>query len=89
MKYKNINNIVDAIQFTGKNLEDVSDFVKDYIRIQIFPETESYNNKIIIHMIDKNISILPRDYSVKDSINEFVKFDEILFEKNYEKINNI
>lgn len=54
-KYKSIINIVDAIQYTGDNVEEIEDFIKDTIfaneNFQCFPGNyvvKSTNNVIYV-----------------------------------------
>lgn len=87
MKYKNKFSEIEAIQFKGYNLNEIESFIKQYERIQLCPETSSFNSRIIIYYSTQNKVILDvDDFLIKNKNNKFDSLTLFDFESNYEKL---
>ena len=92
MKYRRKPVIVDAIQWTGKNSDDVDEFTKYEAKyadnlVAYFPPSEQYRSTILYIPIQgklKEVSI--GDYIIKDNDGKFSNCDSDIFKKTYEAV---
>ena len=81
MKYRKLPVVIDAIQYIGKNKQEILDFAKN----NAWPETCSC--AIIITTIDRNNARIDvGDWLLKGVAGEFYPCKPDIFEKTYEKV---
>lgn len=84
MKYRNKPKVIDAIQWTGKNLEEISNFVGDSLMpIERRPDYDLHIKTLEgIHRADKY------DWIIKGIKGEFYACKPDIFELTYEIAND-
>lgn len=72
--------IIEAIQYDGKNIEEVCDFIDSDVRI-IY--TKDFK-KIEIPTLEGNMQAIPSDFIIKGINGEYYPCKEEIFNKTYE-----
>jgi len=81
-RYRKLPVEIEAMQYTGDNLQDIKDFMqKDFL---ILPKYEK--DVLIIHTLEGDIEASEGDYIVKGIDGEFYPCKPTIFEKTYEKV---
>ena len=75
MKYRKLPIEIEALQFTGKNWEDISDFCKDM---------DENNGKMIIKTLEGFYIASEGDYIIRGANGEFYPCKPDIFWKTYE-----
>lgn len=78
-KYRKKPVIIEAVQFTGNNVDEILEFAKD-----------SFNNpstsEIVIPTLEGNMMVSIGDYVIKGVNDEFYPCKPDIFDKTYEEI---
>lgn len=80
MKYRKKPVEVEAIQYTGKNLSEIIDFVGNSLRVR--------GNLVIIVTLEGDMIVSELDYIIKGVNGEFYPCKPDIFEKTYERVIN-
>ncbi len=78
MKFRKKPVVIEAIQWTGVNINELSGFMKEYPRI--------IDRKIRIKTLEGSIYAKETDWIIKGVEGEFYPCDNNIFEKTYEKV---
>nr|DAW84435.1 MAG TPA: hypothetical protein [Caudoviricetes sp.] len=91
MRYKSKTRYVDAIQWTGNNLEEVLAFIGKCIPSKSHEQYIKNNDNILEIPIDKGMttSVQVGEYIVKDNINRFSQMYEYEFKNEFEKFDGL
>lgn len=82
LNYRKKPVVIQAIQYTGKNIEEVCNFIESNTRI-IY--TKDFK-KIEIETLEGNMQAIPGDYIIKGVNNEYYPCKEDIFNKTYEEV---
>lgn len=78
-KYRKKPVVIEAVQFTGNNVDEILEFAKD-----------SFNNpstsEIVIPTLEGNMMVSIGDYVIKGVNGEFYPCKPDIFDKTYEEI---
>lgn len=78
-KYRKKPVVIEAVQFTGNNVDEILEFAKD-----------SFNNpstsEIVIPTLEGNMMVSIRDYVIKGVNGEFYPCKPDIFDKTYEEV---
>lgn len=78
-KYRKKPVIIEAVQFTGNNVDEILEFAKD-----------SFNNpstsEIVIPTLEGNMMVSIGDYVIKGVNGEFYPCKPDIFDKTYEEV---
>lgn len=85
MKYRKKPIVIDAVQFTGDNAEEMGDFCKNAFRMrnQFAPWME-FSAEVYDYVHKSWIKIKPGQFVIRGSKGEFYPHDEELFYQHYE-----
>lgn len=72
--------IIEAIQYNGKNIEEVRDFIESDVRI-IY--TKDFK-KIEIPTLEGNMQAIPSDFIIRGVNKEYYPCKEEIFNKTYQ-----
>jgi hypothetical protein len=78
MKYRKLPVEIEAVQWTGKNVEEIESFVKDKHTL-----VEDY---LFIHTLEGSMKAKVGDYIIKGIKGEFYPCDEQIFKSTYEQV---
>lgn len=78
-KYRKKPVVIEAVQFTGNNVDEILEFAKD-----------SFNNpstsEIVIPTLEGNMMVSIGDYVIKGVDGEFYPCKPDIFDKTYEEV---
>ena len=78
-KYRKKPVVIEAVQFTGNNVDEILEFAKD-----------SFNNpstsEIVIPTLEGNMMVSIGDYVIKGVNGEFYPCKSDIFDKTYEEV---
>ena len=80
-KYRKKPVVIEAIQWTGDNLNEIIKFMKFSNRTRTV-----YRDKIIIYTLEGAMTASIGDYIIKGVSGEFYPCKPDIFEKTYEKV---
>ena len=80
MKFRKKPVVIDAILWSGKNLEEARSFIQSYI---LFSEDFS---QLIIQTLEGDMWAFPGDWIIKGVNGEFYPCKPDIFQKTYEKV---
>lgn len=83
MKYRKKPVIIEAVQWNGDNIKEISSFINS--RSFTFVSGEPYD-ALIIHTLEGNHNATVGDYIIKGIQGEFYPCKPDIFEKTYEKV---
>lgn len=91
MKYRKKPVEIEAICFTGTNIEDVKNFTNDNCEVEIYDAGYKANAtapvaKITIHTLEGDMVANVNDYIIKGIKGEFYPCKPDIFEATYEKV---
>ena len=96
MKYRKKPIVVEAVQYTGDNLEEVKAFALDKIYSFVYYETkfdaDGCGAKSVpmeiwaIHTLEGDMAVCVGDYIIKGVNGEYYPCKPDIFEKTYEKV---
>lgn len=78
MKYRKKPVEVEAIQYTGKNLPEIINFVGRSLRVR--------GNLVVIFTLEGEMIVSELDYVIKGVNGEFYPCKPDIFEKTYERV---
>lgn len=85
-KYRKKPVVIEAIQYTVRNVYDILDFVGDKLAMETDSDaTGCVSVKIAIKTLEGDMIVSPGDYVIKGISNEFYPCKPDIFEKTYEK----
>lgn len=85
-KYRKKPIVIEAIQFTRNNIEDVRVFCKDnLINIAIDRHIKGVASAMI-HTLEGPYHVIEGDYIIKGTQGEFYPCKEKIFKKTYEEV---
>ena len=79
MKYRKKQVIVDAIQWTGRNKDEIFWFAGPFISVDL-------NDDLIIETLEGNMRAKVGDYIIKGVDGEVYPCKQDIFEKTYERV---
>ena len=82
MKYRKKPVEIEAIQWTGNNLEEVEAFVVNAEGRQF----DTVGESLFIHTLEGSMRAKPGDYIIKGVKDEFYPCDESIFRITYEQV---
>lgn len=83
MKYKKKPVVIEAIQWTGNNLQEIHDFVDDFM---IGTEQTFDEHIILIDTLEGLMKASTGDFIIKGIKGEFYPCKPDIFEQTYEKL---
>ena len=83
MKYRKIPVEIEAIQWKGENFVEIDDF------ITVYHETYPKDGYVIIPTLEGNMKANLYDYIIKGVNGEFYPCKPDIFEKTYEKVEEV
>ncbi len=83
MKYRKKPVVIEAVQWTGNNHEEIKSFCP---KIRTSQDEFEYGLAAIIPTLEGNMTASPNDYIIKGISNEFYPCKSDIFEKTYEKV---
>lgn len=87
MKYRKKPVVIDAIQWTGKNIEEIENFCKFNYSCDIFSKDNViYDVILTIHTLEGNMKANVGDYIIKGIQDEFYPCKPDIFESSYELV---
>ena len=92
MKFRKKPVVIDAIQWTGNNLEEIIDFVGKELKVELQSETAYIAGVgkplyyVIIETLEGNMRASDGDYIIKGVNGEFYPCKPDIFDKTYEKV---
>ena len=91
MKYRKKPLVIDAVQWTGLNLEEVKTFAKGSLDVEIFDTgwkvgVVKPSVKITIRTLEGDMIVNSGDYIIKGVGGEFYPCKPDIFSKTYEKV---
>ena len=85
-KYRKKPVVIEAIQYTVRNVYDILEFVGDKLVMETDSDaTGCVSVKIAIKTLEGEMFVSPGDYVIKGISNEFYPCKPDIFEKTYEK----
>lgn len=84
-KYRKKPVVIEAIQWDGRNLSEIEDFVGKRIRTSYYDNGEEF---LVIQTLEGNMHASCGDYIIKGIKGEFYPCKPDIFEQTYESINN-
>lgn len=86
-KYKKKPVIIEAIQWTGKNLSEINNFMgriaKSMVKYEIVENKETL---LMINTLEGNMKASTGDYIIKGVNGEFYPCKPDIFDKTYEEV---
>lgn len=82
MKYRKRPVVVEAVQFTGNNFDEVCEFMK----VPLLPPRSFGLDKLVIHTLEGRMEAQPNDYIIKGVKGEFYPCKPDIFEQTYERV---
>ncbi len=82
-KYRKKPVVVEAIQWTGENFEELADFVGESARRAKYDESDI---SIKIYTLEGTMTASPGDYIIKGIKGEFYPCKPDIFNATYEKV---
>lgn len=79
-KYRKKPIVIEAVQFTGNNVDEILGFAKDSFKNPL-------TRDVIIHTSECNMIVSIGDYVIKGINGEFYPCKPDIFDKTYEEIN--
>ena len=91
MKYRKKPIIIDAIQYSGLNIDEIKNFTNKNCNIEIYDTGYQANVtpplvKITIHTLEGDLNVTKDDYIIKGIKGEFYPCKPDIFEQTYEPI---
>ena len=83
-KYRKKPVIIEAIQWTGKNADDVMNFICESLPVN--REVEVFNSKIAIDTLEGTMFASIDDYIIRGVNGEYYPCKPDIFEKTYEEV---
>lgn len=83
-KYRKKPVVVEAVQFTGENLQEIAEFVSGSVE-----QTRFYDIKLgalTIHTLEGDMRANPGDYIIKGIKGEYYPCKPDIFEQTYEPV---
>ena len=80
MKYRKKPVTIEAIQWTGKNKEEIEAFVANDKNVDV------YNNSIIIHTLEGNMFASVGDYIIRGIYGEYYPCKPDIFMDTYDPV---
>ena len=77
-KYRKKPVIIEAIQWTGKNLSEIDDFIGETV--------ENKGTTLVIHTLEGDMEASIGDYIIKGVNGEFYPCKPNIFAKTYEEV---
>lgn len=88
MKYRKKPIVIEAIQWTGDNLFECLNFI-DYTQSEIYNIFHNCNNEIGIQTLEGTMLASVGDYIIRGVAGEFYPCKPDIFEKTYEKVEEL
>lgn len=87
MRYKKKPVVIDAIQWTGDNLEEVFDFFGDYTNYSYIAYAAgcAHINELVINTLEGDMRVSPGDYIIRGVKGEYYPCKEDIFLQTYEE----
>jgi hypothetical protein len=85
-KYRKKPIVIEALQWTGKNIDDIFLFINT-VDINIIKSWDSRELTITINTLEGDHIASVGDYIIKGIANEFYPCKPDIFKKTYEKVN--
>ena len=83
-KYRKKPVIVEAVIWTGNNIDEIKELAKNAVENIIF-----VNNNLYIETLEGNMNVSVGDYIIKDIQGEFYPCKPDIFKKTYETISMV
>ncbi len=83
MKYRKKPVVIEAVQWTGKNHEEIKSFCS---KIRTSHNEFEYGLAAIIPTLEGEMTASPGDFIIKGVSNEFYPCKPDIFDKTYEKV---
>lgn len=83
-KYRKKPVIIEAIQWDGKNLSEIEEFVGSRIRTSYYDDGEEF---LVIQTLEGDMKATKGDYIIKGVKGEFYPCKPDIFEQTYEEVN--
>jgi hypothetical protein len=80
MKFRKKPVVIEAVQWTGNNLEEIRQFTQNIATYS------SLSDLLIIPTLEGNMTAIPTDWIIKGVKGEFYPCKNDIFEQTYEKV---
>lgn len=86
MKYKAKPVTIEAIKFTGDNLDEIKSFCGEEWGVSVYYDGESWEDIIYIETLEGEMITKVGDYIIKGTKGEFYPCKSDIFNEKYEEI---
>lgn len=80
MKFRKKPVVIEAVLWTGKNVTEISDFIKDPKDFTL----EDFDRVVVIHTLEGKMTAQPGDWIIKGVKGEFYPCKPDIFDATYE-----
>lgn len=86
MKYKSKPVTIEAVQFTGDNLDEIKTFCGEEWGVSVYYDNEGWEDIIYIETLEGEMMTKVGDYIIKGTKGEFYPCKADIFNEKYEEI---
>ena len=86
MKYKKKPIVIEAVQFTGNNYQEILDFGDKTVKQPFLFKDGTGSETIVIRTLEGNMEVSEGDYVIKGIKGEFYPCKPDIFEETYDKV---